>query len=129
MMKVAKQEWLIAEQENKRIRDSLRQQFWTECGIKPARNTSEIDIPAAARVETFWAIFEKTQNGKEADAELRNITTLAGQQIAELLIGSFANGANSFAPDMDKIAPKILRAFFLGDSKTSYEWSAFDQGA
>ena len=126
MMKLLTGEWLAAEQENKALRDAKRKEFWSDVGIKPAKNTSEIDLAPGARLGLLQSLVDKTLGGREGDKNLKTITTLAGVKAAGLAIGSFSHGGPSMAPDMVKMAPKAKRAFFLFQEKTSYEWSTTD---
>ncbi|QND51887.1 hypothetical protein HB779_08205 [Phyllobacterium sp. 628] len=125
MMKLLTGEWQAAEQENKTLRDALRTQFWQECGIKPAKNTSDIDITPSSRSDLLQSLIQKTTSGKEDDVNLKDITLLAGTQTANLAIGSFSHGAN-LAVDMMLLAPQSLRKYFITNEKTSYEWSEFE---
>ena len=111
MMKLLTGEWMAAEQENKALRDKLRNEFWSDVGISPARNTSEIDIAPGGRLALMQSLVEKTLGGKEGDAALKAVTSLASGKVAALAIGSFGHGGVSFAPDMVKMAPKNLRQF------------------
>jgi hypothetical protein len=125
MIKLQTAEWLAAEQENKAIRDRLRKQFWSEIGVTPAKNTTDIDIPEASRLGFMQSLVEKTINGKESDREMKRITTLAVGEVASLAIGTFGHGGLRAAPDMARLAPKQLRNFFRTQEKTSYEWAEF----
>jgi hypothetical protein len=123
MMKLLTGEWFAAEQENKALRDAKRKQFWSEVGIKPAKNTSEIDIAPGARLGLMQSLVDKTLGGKEGDENLKAVTKLAGVKAAGLAIGSFSHGGASMAPDMVQMAPKQLRKFLLTDEETAYEWA------
>jgi hypothetical protein len=125
-MKLLTGEWFAAEQENKALRDAKRKEFWSDVGITPAKNTSEIDIAPGARLGLLQSLVDKTLGGKEGDEDLKAVTALAGVKAAGLALGSFSHGGASMAPDMVKMAPKNLRAFFLFQEKTSYEWSRTD---
>jgi hypothetical protein len=128
MMKLLTGEWFAAEQENKALRDAKRREFWSDAGIKPAKNTSEIDIAPGARLGLLQSLVDKTLGSKEGDENLKAVTALAGVKAAGLAIGSFSHGGASMAPDMVKMAPKTLRAYFLFQEKTSYEWSSPGSG-
>ena len=123
MMKLLTGEWLAAEQENKALRDGLRKQFWSDVGVTPAKNTSEIDIAPGTRLGLLQSLVDQTLKGKEGDGNLKAITALAGAKAAGLAIGSFGHGGPSMAPDMVKMAPKQLRKFLLTDEETAYEWA------
>jgi hypothetical protein len=123
MMKLLTGEWLAAEQENKALRDRLRQQFWSDVGITPAKNTSQVDIAPETRLGLLQSLVDRTLNGKEDDENLKAISALAGAQVAGLAVGSFSHGGTSMAPDMVKMAPKNLREFLLTDEETAYEWA------
>ena len=123
MMKLLTGEWMAAEQENKALRDRLRKQFWSEVGIQPAKNSSEIDLAPGSRLGLLQALVDQTLNGKEGDGNLKAVTALAGAAAAGLAIGSFSHGGPSMAPDMMKMSPKQLRKFLLTDEETAYEWA------
>jgi hypothetical protein len=123
MMKLLTGEWFAAEQENKALRDAKRREFWSDAGIKPAKNTSEIDIAPGARLGLLQSLVDKTLGGKEGDENLKVVTALAGVKAAGLAVGSFSHGGASMAPDMVKMAPKQLRKFLLTDEETAYEWA------
>jgi hypothetical protein len=129
MIKLLTGEWFAAEQENKALRDAKRKEFWSEVGIKPAKNTSEIDIAPGARLGLLQSLVDKTLGGKEGDENLKAVTTLAGIKAAGLAIGSFSHGGASMAPDMNKMAPRHLRNFLLTDEETAYEWSLSSESA
>jgi hypothetical protein len=129
MMKLLTGEWFAAEQENKALRDAKRKEFWSDVGITPAKNTSEIDIAPGARLGLLQSLVEKTLNGKEGDEDLKAVTKLAGAKAAQLAIGSFSHGGASMAPDMMKMAPRQLRKFLLTDEETAYEWSLSSESA
>jgi hypothetical protein len=120
-MKLLTGEWVAAEQENKALRDRLRKQFWSDVGIKPAKNTSEVDIAPAARLALLKSLVDITLGGKEGDKEMKAVTALAGAEAAKLAVGSFAHGGKSLAPDMNLMAPTKMRLFFLIPDVTSYE--------
>ena len=123
MMKLLTGEWMAAEQENKALRDAKRKEFWSDVGIMPAKNTSEVDIAPGARLGLLQALVEMTLNGKEGDENLKAVTALAGVKAAGFAIGSFNHGGAGMAPDMVKMAPRQLRKFLLTDEETAYEWS------
>ena len=123
MMKLLTGEWFAAEQENKALRDAKRQEFWSDVGIRPAKNTSEIDIAPGERLGLLQSLVDRTLGGREGDENLKAVTKLAGAGGAQLAIGSFSHGGASFAPDMVKMAPKQLRKFLTTDEETAYEWA------
>ncbi len=103
----------------------MRAQFWTELGIKPAKNSSDIDIAPAARLKLLSQLGGLTIGGKEQDGELRHITQQALAEIADIAIGSFSYSGPSMALDMNLMAPASLRSFFLTAEMTSYEEAKF----
>jgi hypothetical protein len=129
MMKLLTGEWFAAEQENKALRDAKRKEFWSEVGIKPAKNTSEIDIAPGARLGLLQSLVDKTLSGREGDENLKAVTKLAGVHAVQLAIGSFSHGGTSLAPDMMRMAPRQLRKFLLTDEETAYEWSLSSDSA
>ncbi|PTV95006.1 hypothetical protein C8J27_106276 [Rhodobacter aestuarii] len=121
MLKLLSGEWYAAEAENVAIRDRLRATFWRECGIKPARKTSEVDIAPTARLELMAQLVKVTLLGKEEDEELQRITQLAGTSVAGLALGTFSSPSLGLAPEHSDLAPKIMRAFFTPGDRTTFE--------
>ena len=121
MFKLLSGEWYAAEAENVVIRDGLRAAFWRECGITPARKTSEVDIAPSARLGLLGQLVDQTLSGKEEDAELRRITQLAGASVAGLGLGAVAPPSLGLAPEHSGLAPEMMRAFFTPADRTTFE--------
>lgn len=124
-MKLLTHEWMAAELENKKLRDGLRPKFWAEIGITPAKNSKDVDIPPSARSVMLAQLSETMLSGKEKDIDLHSITKHALAEAGNLGLGSFSHGGPSLAIDMNLIAPRALRSFFLEEETTAYEQSRF----
>lgn len=51
--------WEGDETDNQQKRDDRRKAFWEELGITPAKDTSEIDIPVAQRMDLFQSLVQQ----------------------------------------------------------------------
>ena len=123
-MKLLTGEWLAAERENKALRDAKRKEFWAAVGVKPAKATSEIDLPPEARLTTMRTLADLVSNGKENDAELRRITTVAVEAMSAMSLGAFAHHSVGRAPDMAAAMPlRWAQRHFLINLESSPEYA------
>ncbi|MGH0003854.1 hypothetical protein ACQU0X_27590 [Pseudovibrio ascidiaceicola] len=125
-IKMLSPEWEALQKENVKLRDSNRKRFFSELGIKPAKEMSEIDMGASARLGKMQSLIKTTLAGKENDGELQNITQLASSILGEFTPGFMTHGGPSLAFNIADMHPRVLRNFFITEHLTAYETSMED---
>ena len=125
-IKMLSPEWEALQKENVKLRDSNRKRFFSELGITPAKEMSEIDMGASARLSKMQSLIQTTLAGKETDSELQSITQLAGSVLGEFTPGFMTHGGPSLAFNIADMHPRILRGFFWTEGETTYETARED---
>lgn len=118
--------WEGDETDNQQRRDDRRKAFWEELGITPARDTAEIDIPAAERMAIFQSLVQQATSGREANPQMRAITLAAAQAVGNMTLGSLDAGVPSLAFSWNELLPIEMKKFFLQWHVTAFEASKID---
>src|ERR1700754_261211 len=104
--------WEGDETDNQQKRDDRRKAFWEELGITPAKDTSEIDIPVAQRMDLFQSLVQQTVSGPEANVQMKAIALAAAQAVGGMTLGSMDAGGPSLAFSWSELLPIEMKKFF-----------------
>ncbi|KZL25134.1 hypothetical protein [Pseudovibrio sp. Ad37] len=125
-IKMLSPEWEALQKENVKLRDSTRRRFFSELGIIPAKEMSEVDMSSSSRLNNMQNLVRTTLSGKENDVDLQAITQLANTILSELTPGFMSFTGPSLAFDVATMHPHILRGFFWTEGQTTYETARDD---
>lgn len=118
--------WEGDETDNQQKRDDRRKAFWEELGITPAKDTSEIDIPVAQRMDLFQSLVQQTVSGREANVQMKAIALAAAQAVGGMTLGSLDAGVPSLAFSWSELLPIEMKKFFQQWHVTAFEASKID---
>lgn len=118
--------WEGDETDNQQKRDDRRKAFWEELGITPAKDTSEIDIPVAQRMDLFQSLVQQTVSGPEANVQMKAIALAAAQAVGGMTLGSMDAGGPSLAFSWSELLPIEMKKFFQQWHVTAFEASKID---
>lgn len=127
-LKIISGAWISANDENREIRNSKRDQTFQEAGIKPASSMRDVHIPAQSRRSRTEALFSDAAGSRIKDD---NLSKVVGQMQAALMGTGLS--APQIMPMLEQkslgivaYSPELLRLFFETDVLTSLEESISD---
>lgn len=127
-LKIISGTWISANDENREIRNSKRDEMFQEAGIKPAASMREIHVPAQSRLSRTEALFPDAAGSRIKDD---NLSKIVGHMQAALMRTGLS--APQIMPTVEQkslgivaYSPELLRLFFETDLLTSLEQSISD---
>lgn len=127
-IKIISGAWIAANHENRKQRNTKRQQTFDEAGIKPAPSMRDVHVPAQSRLPQTLALFPDAAGSRVKDD---NLAAIAGRMKAEIEASGFA--APSVMPPVEQqslgvvaYSVELLQLYFDTDQVTSLEWSIGD---
>lgn len=126
-LKVTSGAWQAASEENKEQRNTLREQFFSQAGIKPAKSMREVHFPLASRLNKLAPQLDITKNNRLSDDGLKECAELAEAMItlSGLGIPSLTPRPESQTLGLLALSPEVLKRFFITDQETAFERSLF----
>lgn len=126
-LKITSGGWTSASDENREQRDALRQAFFAEAGITPAKSLRAVNISPEVRTAQALALVAAATTNRIGDANLDQITSVAQ---AALIAAGLGVPSSSQAPESSSLgvmalAPEVLQRFFKTDHRSAFDRSLF----
>jgi hypothetical protein len=126
-LKVTSGAWVTAAKENQQQRDSHREEFFAQAGIKPAASLREVYLPLARRLALLQTQIGEAKADRIGDPTMVEAAGLAEQALLAVGLGtpSLPTAAELQPQGILALSPEVLKRFFLTDQETALERSLF----
>ena len=126
-LKITSGGWLSASDENRAQRDALRQAFFAQAGIAPARSLRDVNIGPERRTGQAMALVASAATNRIGDANLDAITAITQAEMLATGLGMhpLVRRPESSSLGIVALAPEVLQRFFVTDHHSAFDRSLF----
>lgn len=126
-LKITSGGWLSASDENRAQRDALRQAFFAQAGVAPAKSLREVNIGQAERASNVLPLGVTPNANRIGDANLDHISAVAQAALiaAGLGVPSLPQRPETSSLGIVALAPEVLQRFFVTDHHSAFDRSLF----